>query len=204
MEPNEAIRKRYGFDFPASYRAMQEQGHFSTDPWENYLELQDCEWLPPEQIATYEFLDFQITSDGGFVPFAVSARRDEYCWRLDWASGSEPPVVLCERGESGFGYAPHFLGFLYRKTLEEFAGFGGVERERDLKRLRQAVNIVAPFLPAAWSAQLRELAERQWSEWTKGKYGELLVLARNELAALVSAQLAFPQLNQKFTLDKRR
>lgn len=116
------------------------------------------------KIATYKFLDFQITSNGGFVPFAVSARGDEDCWRLDWAETTEPPVVLCERGENGYGYAPHFQGFLYRKALEEFAGYGGIERERDLKRLRHAVTLIAPSLPSAWAGRLQELAQREFGE----------------------------------------
>lgn len=127
-----AIRTRYGCELPPSYCALLAKGHFSPSPWENFLALHDCEWLPLAEIAAYRFLSFQIASDGGFVPFAVSARRDEFCWRLDWAAGGEPPVVFCERGESGFGYAPHFQGFLFRKALEEFAGMGGVENPRGL------------------------------------------------------------------------
>lgn len=203
MDTIAAIQSRYGFGLPATYRALLEKGHLSPNPWENYLALQDCEWLSLEQIANYEFLDFQITSNGGYVPFAVSSRRDEFCWRLDWAEGKEPPIVFCERGESGFGYAPHFLGFLYRKLLEEFAGYGGIEQKRDLNRLQQAVDLVAPYLLPDWAGRLRGLSKRKFNEWKRGKYGELLLVNREELKAEISSQLAFANLDKKFVLSKK-
>lgn len=197
-----SIRDRYGIDLPPSYRTVLADGHFNTSPWDNYWELSDCEWLSLDDIATYDFLDFQITSDGGFLPFAVSARRDEYCWRVDWAVASdEPPVVFCERGESGFGYAPHFLGFLYRKLLEEFSGHGP-ENERGLVRLRRAVAGVSRYLPQPWSARLQELARHDFTQWRKGKYGELFLLSPDDLGAVINADLAFQHLNEKFALGK--
>lgn len=196
------IRSRYGFELPQNYQTILANGHFHTSPWDNYWELCDCEWLSPDDIAAYEFLDFQITSRGGFVPFAVSARRDEYCWRLDWSDGSEePPVVFCERGESGFGYAPHFHGFLYRKLLEEFSGYGP-ENERGLVRLRRVVAGVTRFLPQPWAARLQQLARRDFTEWHKGKFGEWLLLSRNDLSEVINAELAFPHLNEKFVQTK--
>lgn len=198
-----AIRDRYHCDLPNSYCRVQAGGHFATTPWPNYLELNDCEWLSLEQIAAYKFLDFQITADGGFVPFALSARGDEYCFRLDWAAdGAESPVVICERGESGVGYAPDFRGFLYRKALEEFGGQGGPENERGLIRLRHAVEIVLKYLPTRWSDRLNDLARVEFGEWQTGKYGSKCLLSQNELAALIESELAFPHLNEVFVQDR--
>jgi hypothetical protein len=202
MDAITSIRERYGFEFPELYRTLLAKGHFSTTPWENFLDLQDCEWLSLEDIASYEFLDFQITSDGGFVPLAISARRDEFCWRLDWATGAEPPIVFCERGESGFGYAPHFQGFLYRKALESFGGYDGPDSEKDLKRLRHAVDIISPYLPGAWSGQLLRLAQRDFAEWKRGKLGEVYLFPKEELKAVIAEHLAFAHLDEKFVQDK--
>ncbi len=205
MDPQKLIQTRYGFALPDIYRALLVKGHFTTKPWKNYLSFDDCEWLSLDQIANYKFLDFQITSDGGFVPFAVSSRRDEYCWRLDWATGTESPVVFCEYGESGFGYAPDFRGFLYRKALEEFAGHNDFANdEGKLVELRQAVKIISPHLPTSWSNQLRELAACGLDDWHTGEYGELYVLPKSELADRIASQLAFPQLNETFAQDKER
>ena len=205
MVAQASIQKRYGFSLPDLYQTFLAKGHFTAKPWKNYLNFDDCEWLSLENIATYKFLDFQITSDGGFVPFAVSSRRDEYCWRLDWATGANSPIVFCEYGESGFGYAPDFCGFLYRKALEEFAGHNDIAGDEDkLAELQRAVKIISPHLPASWSDQLRELAACRLEDWQTGEYGELYVLSKSELANRIADQLAFPQLNETFAQDKER
>lgn len=179
-------------------------GHFSTSPWENNLNLHECEWLSLEEIATYKILDFQITSEGGFVPLGITARRDEYCWRIDWATEAEPPIVLCERGGSGFGYAPHFQEFLYRQALEEFAGIGSPEDEEGLASLQHTVAILAPYLPGPWSVHLRGLAERKFADWKKDKLGEVYLLAKDDLDGVIAEQLSFPHLNEAFVQDKER
>lgn len=205
METLAAIQQRYGFEFPGLYQTLLSKGHFSPQPWTNYLVFDDCEWLSAEAIATYQFLDFQITSDGGFVPFAISARGDEFCWRLDWATGAEAPIVFCERGEGGFGYAPDFQGSLYRKALEEFAGHNDIAGDkRKLRELQRTVSIIGPYLPDPWANQLRELAEHDVGHWKQGKYGELYVLSKPELESRIVEQLAFPHLNETFVQDKER
>lgn len=205
MDAQALIQKRYGFALPDLYQSLLANGHFTVKPWNNYLSFDDCEWLSLENIATYRFLDFQITSDGGFVPFAVSSRRDEYCWRLDWATGANSPIVFCEYGESGFGYAPDFRGFLYRKALEEFAGHNDIAGdESKLGELQRAVKIICQHLPTAWSNQLRELAACALDDWQEGEYGELYVLPKSELETRIADQLAFPHLNETFEQDKDR
>lgn len=205
MDAHASIQKRYGFALPDLYQTLLAKGHFSSKPWKNYLSFDDCEWLSPENIATYKFLDFQITSDGGFVPVAVSARRDEWCWRLDWATSAEPPIVFCERGESGFGYAPDFRGFLYRKALEEFAGHNDFSAEAGkLADLQRAVGIITPHLPGPWAKQLRQLADCDLGAWQEGDSGELYVLPNSDLEAVIASKLAFPHLNETFEQDKER
>src|SRR5262245_47764061 len=122
MQAYEAVRRQYGFELPDAYRTLQGGGHFDVPPTDNYLTFYDCEWLPLCEIADYEFNKWEIASDGGFVPFAITGRHEPYCWRLDWTSGGEPPIVLCERCESGLCLAPDFRGFLYRMTLEALPG----------------------------------------------------------------------------------
>lgn len=205
MDTLAAIETRYGITLPKLYRDFLVQRHFSPEPWKNYLAFDDCEWLSPKAIESYKFLDFQISSDGGFVPFATTSRRDEFCWCLDWATGAEPPIVFCERGESGFGYAPDFRGFLYRKALEEFAGYNDfASDEGKLGDLQRAVKIISPHLPAEWAKQLRTLAEYDLDEWQEGDAGELYVLAPADLEARIGSQLAFAHLNESFEQDKER
>src|SRR5262245_64311824 len=121
MESYVAIQQRYGFEMPEFYRKLQAQGHLSW-PTENNLAFYDCEWLTLDAIAQHKFPEWEIASDGGFVPFAITGRGETYCWRLDWASGGEPPIVLCQRSEIALCLAPDFRAFLYRMALEAISG----------------------------------------------------------------------------------
>ncbi len=198
-----AIQQRYGFSLPELYLNLLSRGHFSVVPWDNYLSLSDCEWLSLPAIAEYKFLSFQIQSLGGFVPFAVTPRGDEYCWKLDWITSSEPAVVFCERGETGFGFAASFQGFLYRQTLEIFAGVGSPENEKGLRELRRSADILTPFLPSEWSGYVKELSAKPLSEWQTGKFGEKFLIAKAELQCILESQLAFEHLNERFSLCSR-
>jgi hypothetical protein len=205
MDAVASIQERYNFTFPELYRTLRANGHFSPQPWKNYLSFDNCEWLTLDAIANYKFLDFQITSEGGFVPFGVSSRNDEWCWRLDWATDLEPPVVFCEWGETGFGYAPDFRGFLYRNAMEEFAGSNDFATgSGKLADLQQAVAILSPHLPKTWGEQLQALAKHELNLWSRGNSGELYILPRRELEAIIADQLAFPHLNEVFMQDKAR
>jgi hypothetical protein len=203
MELERAIEARYGFSLPASYRALQAEGRFAAGS-ENWLHLTDLEWLGLRDIAAYQFEDWQLAAAGHFVPFAISARRDEWCWRLDWANGGEPPVVFLERGPEGYGYAPDFRGFLYRVLLEELSGSWLLQDETDehgQALVWQSVNTVTPFLPEAWAARLRDLAARPWY---KDKSGAIRVFPRTECKQIVAEELKFPHLNEYFMQEAPR
>ena len=167
MDQLQAIESRYGIVVPAAYRAMHAEGRFTAGS-ENWLSLTDLEWLDLVEIAAYEFEHWQLAHAGGFVPFAVSARRDEWCWRLDWADGGELPIAFCEHGPEGYGYAPDFCGFLFCTLLEELSGSWVVEDEADARgqaAVLRSVDAVLPHLPAAWADQCadwpRPLGERR-------------------------------------------
>lgn len=193
-----SIEKRYGIRIPDLYRTLHDAGHFDPDAGDNYLAFTDNEWLSPDEIAEYEFLEWQAPHKTWFVPFSISARRDEWGWRLDWITDGEPAVVFCERGPEGFGYAPHFQGFLYRKTLEELSGTWLMESTDDaqgLARVKRTVEIVTPHLPAHWAERITELSQR---EWTTDELEAICVFPRSECEAIAAAELAFPHLDEEF------
>jgi hypothetical protein len=200
MNEYEEIRRRYGFELPASYRALRRAGHFDIPPTENCLAFYDCEWLPLRGIAKYTFNEWEITADGGFVPFAITGRREPYCWRLDWASGGEAPIVLCERSESGRCLAPDFRGFLYRTALEAFAGRNDFLGDAKVEELHRAVDIIAALLPARWKRQLRKLRDGVWQKDEQRRC--LFVLPQEECERTIAAELSFPHLNEEFIHDK--
>jgi hypothetical protein len=201
MDALASITKRFEFTLPAAYKALLDGGHLGM-PWETYVVFDDFEWLAADAIAEYEFSKYSIASDGGFVPFAINGGGNPWCWRMDWTANGVTPVAFCE-GEKGLGYAPDFRGFLFRKALEEFAGANDLASSpKKHADLRRAVDIVAPHLPAAWTKRLRELAGHEMKKWQKGKFGELFVLPKDELNAIVAKELAFPHLDEKFIEDK--
>jgi hypothetical protein len=200
MNEYEAIRLRYGFELPEPYRSLRDAGHLDAPPSQNHLAFYDCEWLSLRAIAEYSFNEWEITGDGMFVPFAITGRHEPYCWRLDWESGAEPPIVLCERCESGICLAPDFRGFLYRMALEAFAGRNDFLGEAKVEELHQTVNILASLLPAHWAQQLRDLRGRPWQK--DEKRGCLFILPQPECDAIIAAELTFPHLNEVFIHDK--
>jgi hypothetical protein len=197
MDPYAPIKQRYGFDLPETYRVLQGQGHLAL-PWEKYLVFQDCEWLNLEDIAEYEFNDWEIASDGGYVPFAITARHEPYCWRLDWAAGGEPAIVLCEQGEKAVCLAPDLRGLLYRLALEAFGGRNAFSNSAQTKDLSRAVDIVTPLLPKPWADRLQELRRRPW----KKADDDLRVITWQECQDIIKSDLAFPHLDEKFIHDK--
>jgi hypothetical protein len=202
MDEFEAIRRRYGFEMPETYRVLQSAGNFQP-PLEKYLSFYDCEWLPLEEIANFQFNRWEIASDGGFVPFAMTGRHEPYCWRLDWAHGGEPPVVLCERCESARCLAPSFQGFLYRMALEAFAGRNDFLGDSKVDELVRAVNIIVPLLPGDWARRLRDLRDRQdWQTKQERAGCSLFLLAPDECKAILAVDLAFQHLNEEFIHDK--
>jgi hypothetical protein len=195
-----AVEERYGFALPALYRSLSAADHFDHRG-NACLDFTDVEWLKPLDIAEYEFLEWQAPHKKWFVPFAISARRDEWGWRLDWAAGGEPPVVFCERGPEGYGYAPHFRGFLYRMLLEELSGTWLLQDENDeqgKQAVARSVEIALPHLPKPWRDQLESLAQKPW----RSSGGAICVYPRSECVQIVAKDLAFPHLNERFWLEK--
>jgi hypothetical protein len=199
MDHYGAIEQRYGFVVPEVYRTLEAQGHLGL-PWRNYLAFYDCEWLKLEKIVQYKFNDWEIAVDGGFVPFAITGRHEPYCWRLDWASGGEPPIVLCKACESGICLAPDLRGFLYRMAIEAFAGRNDFLGDARVDELRRAVDIIASLLPARWARQLRELQHGNWQKDEKRAY--LFIIPPQECDIILAKELSFLHLNEEFIHDK--
>jgi hypothetical protein len=204
MDAIAGIEMRYGIHLPPLYRTLLERKHFDHKHRESHLSFSDHEWLTLEEIAQYKFLSWQAPSKSWMVPFAISARRDEWGWRSDWQQGDDLPVVFCGRSEEGFGFAPNFAGYLYRRLLEEFSGTWLMEAPDDLKgkhELERTVHIVLPHLPSAWAKHIKTLSTKPWH---KDKHGAICVFPRSECDALVGDELAFPHLNEKFLQEPAR
>ena len=193
-----AVERRYKFRLPELYRSMSACGHFDPKNDSAQLTFSDFEWLTPQAIAELEFLDWQAAYKTWFVPFAISGRHDQWGWRLDWAAEGEPPVVFCEWGPEGYGYASDFRAFLYRLLLEELSGTWLLEDAADKKgqqMVARSIEVVLPLLAKPWAARLKKLAKLPWQKHDGGTIG---VFPRSECEKIVAKELGFPHLNEKF------
>ena len=138
----------------------------------------------------------------GLVPFAKSVSADNWSWFSGWRlSEAEPPVAHCPHDDrNATGYAPSFVGTVYRKLLEEMA-CSWLVRQLEITpsqlgdRFRRYADMVAPYFPQAWVVTLAGLAKRIPAADKWEQYG---VLAENELNALIARDLAFPELEESF------
>src|SRR5688572_2062736 len=197
-DPLAAVERRYKFRVPELYRTMFAAGHFDPRNEDVWLTLSDFEWLTPEAMAEFVFLDWQAPHKTWFVPFAVSGRHDQWGWRMDWADGGEPPVVFCEWGPEGYAHAPDFRGFLYRMLLEEYSGAWSLESlddEKGKQTLARSLEMVLPHLPKPWAARLKKLTRKPWQKDDRGTF---YVFPRSECDKIVAKDLAFAHLNEKF------
>ena len=123
-----SIEKRYDFALPQAFKTAWEAGWAG----DNYLALPDLEWLPLEEIAEYEFEDYQIS---GLVPFASTGGGDLWCWQPAFLGPDGPRVIECPHDcTEASVYAPDFRSFLYRRLLDEacacFLDAEGMEEHR--------------------------------------------------------------------------
>lgn len=166
-------------DFPGArdrppsmgYRDWQAEVNDRILRREHKLLLSDLEFLPPEEVADWDFA-YGRTRD--LVPFAHSARMDVYAWYKPWRSpqplpstrdpGDRTPVVFSPReDEAARVFAPNFEGFLFRILLLEYSGswyWEDFEDEDFATLMRRQAEAVEPLLDPDRARTLLELAAR--------------------------------------------
>src|SRR4051812_46706906 len=87
LPQTQAIRTRFNFETPDSYRALEARNLFEftkktrdmdlTKPGNHYLYFGDMEWYQPKDLLKFEFQNYHLP---GFVPFAHAANGDFWCW----------------------------------------------------------------------------------------------------------------------------
>jgi hypothetical protein len=194
------IERRWGMRVPDPFSALWEAG--LTQPGHaQSLNLTDTRWLSPEQILSLEVPASRIP---GLVPFALTGRGDAWSWYREWQTDRGTAVVYCPHDlNTGEGYAPDFIGSVYRLLLEEFSSSWLVGRLADTPEQLGAVfrrysAAVAPFMPAPWSQGLSAFAERPVVEIERDAYG---VMTREEAQQIIRRDLAFGGLDQELRID---
>jgi len=188
----DAIESKYGFSIPDPYRQMHQLGWFDARDRAGYLWVFQAEWLTPQEILSYDRLDYHKP---GFVPFAFTGAGDNWCW---WPS--EHSVVLCPHDclEGEFD-APDFLGSIYRRTLE-YAG-GGFDRENEREARQQLRDWAARFtrfFQPAWIDTLIAASQAPLTRWERGYDHGWGFLSLDEQEAIVRRDLPFDRLGERF------
>ena len=192
-----AIQRRYEFELPDFYRTLHSEGAFSSN--DRYLAFFDCEWLTLRGIAEYEFYPWQHARRGGLVPFAVTGLHEAHCWRLDWAPAGEPPIVLLQDGGKAVCLAPNLCGYLYRLTIEAFAGRNDFAGDADVEDFCQTVDYLMPHFPHDWALRLMDLRRREWVIYSHRETRH--TLSQAECDEVLATDLAFAQLDEVFVSD---
>ena len=191
------VQTRYSFDLPPLYRELQTAGCFDYTQPEKVILFTDHEWMSLQEIAHFEFYEWQNKSREFFIPFARTRRRHTYGWRKDWINGEEAEIVFCEHGPFGSGFALDFRAFLYRMLLQEFSGTSLLKSPNDgngKAKIRRAVQVICPRLPTDWARRIDELSRQPW--YTEDKMNRVYSMAHCE--TIIQMDLSFPHLDEEF------
>ena len=170
-----AIENRYQFLMPEDYRAMEERGWLDssvlmTKPFNlvnaveetGILYLHDIEWFSLQEIAEFEFEDFQYDR---FVPFAKTGGGDYLAFDPQRQKTKQAFVVELPRDcEIGSVHSPTFTACIYIEIISFCTGIypqsiqSLSDAEKDARRcLSHWRRIMAEFFPRHWLVRLREL-----------------------------------------------
>lgn len=165
MDALSQVEQTYGFTLPSAYRSFVERGYL-TYPGDAYLSVHEAEWLP-----TTDMLDrggFWGNPKPGLVAFAFSGGRDLWAWQTQRVSElGEPMIAFCPRDcYEGEWYAPSFLGWLYRISLEYASSMW--DDEADTKQSLHR-----------WASVLREFDKHEWAAFVQSIASRAVVVSRS-------------------------
>ena len=193
------IQKRYGFEIPQEYREMHERGWFAADHsyksrGTDYLWMNDMEWLDPLQILELEF-PFPDCHTDNFVPFAMTAGGDYWCWYPAFAEGGVAPVAQCPHDSIiGEIYAPHLYGAMYRQALE-YAIYFDEDADEVRAQINEWLGRLGPHWPRSWRDQLQEISARPLQTRPGVVNG---LISEEEYKSIVRRDLSFSRLGEEF------
>lgn len=100
------------YKIPLIYQKMNERGYVSL---ENYLWLNEMEWLSIDAIREYEYDEGESEL---IIPFAFTGGGDKWVWVVN-DENKEYSIGLCERGEvNGVYYAKNMEDGIFRQIIE--------------------------------------------------------------------------------------
>jgi hypothetical protein len=161
------------------------------------LSLCDVEWRP--ELSVCEKPDYWLP-DYDYVDFAQNGAGDLYAWSPQFMNGAAAAVLYVPHDlNQGEIVAPHFEGFLFRKTLQACASLydedGAISVDDMLAQLHAGINVLRPYLRADYLAVLDEVTARQLNK--KGDH-DYSFLSFKEAKTLAAKALDFAKLDSTF------
>ena len=152
---------------PVPYREMVRRGYLDVTS-DAYMAPGDSEWVPPAELATYKWNDYQKPKPG-LVPFAKTGMNDLWCWDFERMSAcGEPAIALCGNADStGEWRAPSLAAWFYRSALEKVSWWELSDRATR-RLLRAWTPLVREFGEGDWADDLAELLKRRQFEFETG------------------------------------
>jgi len=196
------IQKRDAFEVPKEYREMHEKGWFAADGsyksrGTKYLWMNDMEWLEPLQILELHF-PFPESRNNDFVPFAMTAGGDYWCWYPAFSENGVAPVAQCPHDSIiGEIYAPHLYGAMYRQALE-YAKFVDEEEDEVRAQIKDWLQRTGPNWPPSWQHQIQEISRRPLQIWRVRNHVVKGLITEEEIKSIVQRDLSFSRLGQEF------
>lgn len=100
------------YKIPLIYQKMEKQGYTTQ---ENYLWLNEMEWMSIDRISQYEYDEGENEL---LIPFAFTGGDDKWVWVVN-DKDKEYYVGLCENGEiNGVYYAKNTEDAIFRQIIE--------------------------------------------------------------------------------------
>ncbi len=188
---------------PLIYQKMHERGYTST---ENYLWLNEMEWIPMDKILGYQRDEGESEL---IIPFAFTGGGDKWVWVIN-DEDKDYCVGLCENAEfNGIYYAKNTEDAILRQIIEYVASsnFYLVEdeaksyqiSEKELKtQLEKWKNNFSGIINDEYIGIIEKLSELSLKH-IKCQYGEwYALLTLEEQDELIDKYIKFEMLDEEF------
>ena len=145
------------FHIPSIYLKMNEYGLLNK---ENYLWIDDMEWIPTEKILNYEYEEGENNS---IIPFAHTARYDKWVWIFN-EFNNDYMVGLCESAElNGKYYAKNTEDAIMRNIFEYLSSADFYNNKNEALSYQKSENELKTLINN-WKNQLKGILHEEYIE----------------------------------------
>lgn len=201
LEENKLMIKNY--KIPIIYQKMEERGYTTQ---ENYLWLNEMEWMSINQISQYEYDEGESEL---LIPFAFTGGGDKWVWIVN-DENKDYCVGLCEDGEiNGIYYAKNTEDAIFRQIIEYISDSNFYVCESKAKSYQISETKLTQLLEI-WKNGFKEILNDNYIQiidnvsklrlkHTKSQYGEWeALLTLDEKNEILNRYIKFDLLDKEF------